>query len=70
MLLIPPYSAEQRNANDNNQNEHYPTLEGRIRDAYTTRSEANLKSSLYDSYIEAFRWASDRIGEEGAGLGV
>lgn len=65
MLLIPPYSAGQRNANDNNQNEHYPTLEGRIRDAYATRSEANLKSSLYDSYIEAFRWASDRIGEEG-----
>ena len=61
----PPYSAGQKNANDDNQNEHYPTLERRIRETYVSKSEANLNTSLYDSYIEAFRWASDRIGEEG-----
>lgn len=61
----PPYSAGQSNANDNNANEHYPTLEQRIRETYASQSEANLKNSLYDSYIEAFRWASDRIGKEG-----
>lgn len=61
----PPYSAGQSNANDDNANEHYPMLEQRIRETYASQSEANLKNSLYDSYIEAFRWASDRIGEEG-----
>lgn len=61
----PPYSAGQRSANDNNANEHYPTLENRIRDTYSARTDATNKNSLMDSYIEAFRWASDRIGDEG-----
>ena len=61
----PPYSAGQKNANDDNQNEHYPTLEARIRKTYSSKTDATNKNSLMDSYIEAFRWASDRIGEEG-----
>lgn len=61
----PPYSAGQRNANDNNQNEHYPTLEQRIRETYSAHANATNRNSLMDSYIEAFRWASDRIGDEG-----
>lgn len=61
----PPYSAGQKNANDDNQNEHYPTLEKRIENTYVAKSQSNLNRQLYDSYIEAFRWASDRIGDEG-----
>lgn len=61
----PPYSAGQRNANDDNQNEHYPTLEQRIRETYSAHTRATNRNSLMDSYIEAFRWASDRIGDEG-----
>ena len=61
----PPYSAGQRNANDDNQNEHYPMLEQRIEKTYASNSNSNLNKALYDSYIEAFRWASDRIGDEG-----
>lgn len=61
----PPYSAGQKNANDNNQNEHYPTLEQRIRETYSAHANATNRNSLMDSYIEAFRWASDRIGDEG-----
>lgn len=61
----PPYSAGQKNANDDNQNEHYPTLERRIETTYVAKSQSNLNRQLYDSYIEAFRWASDRIGDEG-----
>lgn len=61
----PPYSAGQRNANDDNQNERYPTLENRILSTYAAKCDANLKNSLYDSYLKAFRWASDRIGDEG-----
>lgn len=62
----PPYSAGQSSANDNNANIEYPALDSRIRDTYAARSDATLKNALYDSYIRAIRWASDRIG--GAGI--
>lgn len=61
----PPYSVGQGNANDNNQNIDYPRLNSKIEGTYAKYSTANLKKSLYDSYIQAFRWASDRIGETG-----
>lgn len=61
----PPYSVGQDNANDNNQNLKYPKLDGRIAATYATHSTATNKNSLYDSYIRAFRWASDRIKDEG-----
>ncbi|KAA0962914.1 N-6 DNA methylase [Microbacterium sp. ANT_H45B] len=61
----PPYSAAQKSENDANKNNVYPTLDGRVRDTYAKRSTATLKYKLYDSYIRAIRWASDRIGDEG-----
>ena len=61
----PPYSAGQSSANDDNANLRYPTLDGRIADTYAALSTATNKNSLYDSYIRAFRWAGDRLGEQG-----
>lgn len=61
----PPYSVGQSSANDNNQNEKYPTLDARIAETYVAQTTATNKNSLYDSYIRAFRWASDRIAERG-----
>lgn len=61
----PPYSVGQDNANDNNQNLSYPMLDGRLAATYVAHSTATNKNSLYDSYIRAFRWASDRIKNEG-----
>ena len=61
----PPYSVGQGDANDNNQNTVYPILRGRVRDTYAANTTATLKNSLYNSYILAFRWASDRIGQSG-----
>ena len=61
----PPYSAGQTSANDNNANVTYPTLDGRIRETYAARSSNTNMRSLYDSYIRAIRWASDRIGDAG-----
>ncbi|MDA8191756.1 MAG: N-6 DNA methylase, partial [Gammaproteobacteria bacterium] len=61
----PPYSVGQTSANDNNQNLAYPTLDERIRKTYAAQSTATLKNSLYDSYIRAIRWASDRIKDDG-----
>ncbi len=61
----PPYSVGQGSANDNNANVKYPTLDGKIEATYAARSTATNKNSLYDSYIRAFRWATDRIGDQG-----
>jgi predicted helicase len=61
----PPYSAGQNSANDNNQNLAYPHLDSRIRSTYAERSAATNKNALYDSYIRAIKWASDRIGNQG-----
>lgn len=57
----PPYSVGQKSANDNAQNLSYPVLDNRIAGTYVANTNATNKSSLYDSYIKAFRWASDRL---------
>ena len=61
----PPYSAGQSSANDNNQNMKYPTLDSLIAKTYGATTSSNNKSKLYDSYIRAIRWASDRIKKDG-----
>ena len=61
----PPYSIGQGSQNDNNQNVGYSHLDSRITDTYAERSKAVLSKGLYDSYIRAIRWASDRIGNSG-----
>lgn len=61
----PPYSSGQGSTNDNNQNVKYPLLDARIEKTYAINSKATNKNSLYDSYIRAIRWASDRLGEKG-----
>lgn len=61
----PPYSAGQKSANDNAQNQHYPLLETQLEKTYVQGSSATLKNSVYDSYIKAFRYATDRLGEDG-----
>ena len=61
----PPYSVGQRSQNDNNNNVSYKWLDNRIRETYADRSEATLSKGVYDSYIRAIRWASDRIGDRG-----
>lgn len=65
IVMNPPYSSGQNSANDNNQNEKYPKLDERIAETYAARSTATRKSSLYDSYIRAIRWASDRVRDSG-----
>lgn len=59
----PPYSVGQNSANDNAKNLKYENLDKRIADTYVnaTSDKGRTVQSLYDSYIKAFRWASDRI---------
>ncbi|WP_407505267.1 DEAD/DEAH box helicase [Acinetobacter baumannii] len=62
----PPYSAGQSSQNDNNANFKYPNLDRRILETYSKYSaKSDGKSKLYDSYIRAIRWASDRIKDQG-----
>ncbi|PQC35672.1 helicase, partial [Enterococcus faecium] len=61
----PPYSVGQSNANDNNKNIEYLNLNKRIEETYSKYSNANLNKGLYDSYIKAVRWSSDRLSGKG-----
>ncbi len=61
----PPWSAGQKSQNDAAQNQSYPILSQRVEDSYASNSNAGLKRNLYDSYILALRWVSDRIGKSG-----
>lgn len=64
----PPYSVGQKSANDDAQNQSYPRLEQRIADTYAAQSDKTNKNALYDSYIKAFRWASDRLDKQHGGI--
>lgn len=61
----PPYSIGQNSQNDNNQNISYPRLDKRLAETYVSKSNAGLTKGLYDSYVKAFRWSSDRLGNQG-----
>ena len=60
----PPYNANQANENDNNKNRQYQHIDARIRQTYIAESTAQ-KTKLYDMYARFFRWASDRLDENG-----
>lgn len=61
----PPYSIGQASENDNNQNISYTNLDKRLSDTYVKNSKSVTTKGLYDTYIKAFRWASDRLTEQG-----
>lgn len=61
----PPYSVGQKSANDNNQKIKYEELDARITETYADQCTMVNKRNLYDSYVRAIRWASDRIKERG-----
>ncbi|WP_309640999.1 type ISP restriction/modification enzyme [Flavobacterium sp.] len=64
----PPYSIGQKSANDNAQNQSYPKLDAKIASTYAKESTAGLNKSLYDAYIKAFRWSSDRLDSKHGGI--
>jgi predicted helicase len=60
----PPYNANQANFNDFNKNREYPAVDKRIKETYVKFSSAQ-KTKSYDPYKKFYRWASDRIDENG-----
>lgn len=61
----PPYSVGQKNQNDNAENLNYPKLDKKISETYVSKSNSTMNKALYDAYIRAFRWATDRIESKG-----
>lgn len=65
IMANPPYSIGQKSANKNAQNTSYPKLDARIGETYVKETNSNLSRGTYDTYIKAFRWATDRLEENG-----
>ena len=68
IMANPPYSAGQTSANDDAANQKYTRLDARIAETYAKETDAVNKNSLYDSYIRAFRWSTDRLDPEHGGV--
>lgn len=60
----PPYNANQQNENDNNKNRTYTEIDKRIKDTFIKQSTAQ-KTALYDMYSRFYRWAMDRLNDNG-----
>lgn len=63
----PPYSVGQKSTNDNAQNQKYEHLDARIAETYAKQTSSTNKNSIYDTYIKAFRWASDKLAKNNEG---
>ena len=65
IMTNPPYSGGQKTANEDNKNVSHPELEKRIEETYIKSAPKGNVRGLYNSYVKAFRWTSDRIGNSG-----
>ncbi|MDM8542381.1 N-6 DNA methylase [Desulfococcaceae bacterium HSG9] len=61
----PPYNAKQQIYNDFNPNKKYKKVDERIKQTYIKQGTAQNQIVVYDMYTRFFRWASDRLNEDG-----
>ena len=61
----PPYAVGRKSGNDETEYTSYEYLDKEIADTYGKKSAAANNRAMYDSYVKAFRWATDRIGDNG-----
>lgn len=66
IISNPPYAAKQQEADI--QNEKYELLDSRITKTYVKETIATSVNTVYDPYIKAFRWASDRLDPVNGGI--
>jgi len=64
----PPYSVGQKSENDNAKNQEYPKLDSKISSTYVEHSNTTMNKALYDAYIKAFRWSTDRLDPMHGGI--
>jgi len=59
----PPYGGRQKTSNDDAKKRTYDRgVDAHINEKYLTEKVSNV-NSVYDNYIRAFRWSTDRIGD-------
>lgn len=61
----PPYNAWQANFNGRNANRPYRQVDDRISRTYRRLSRARNTNALSDMYVRFWRWASDRLRDDG-----
>lgn len=61
----PPWSITQRHADDEHPGLHYPWLDDRIRQTYAPKDQGVSSVPLFDSYVRAIHWSTDRLAENG-----
>ncbi len=61
----PPYNAKQELYNDQNANRSYPDIDKRIKETFVKEGTAQNQIVVYDMYTRFYRWAMDRIDENG-----
>lgn len=61
----PPYNVGQGSGNNNAEKVTYPNLDQSISVTYARDTRGGNTKLLRDSYIRAFRWATDRLKEKG-----
>ena len=59
----PPWSMQDKVFGQTEEKYGYDELRKRIEKTYVAESDKHQKGSLYDTYIHAIRWASDRLGD-------
>jgi predicted helicase len=64
IISNPPYYANQANENDQNSSRSYPNIDNLIKQTYIKESKAR-KTKRYDMYSRFFRWATNRLDDEG-----
>lgn len=64
----PPYSIGQKTESDNAKNQTYPKLDAAVSKAYVETSKTTMNKSVYDPYIKAFRWSTDRLDPKNGGV--
>ena len=67
MVIVgnPPYFMAQKSYSEQNLKLPYPEIDNRIKETYYKKSVSGINNALYDSYIRAIRWASDRLDDAG-----
>ena len=64
----PPYNANQQNEMDLNKNRQHATVDTWIKETYIKDSKSlgrTTRKLLFDPYVKAIRWATNRIGDDG-----
>ena len=68
IMSNPPYSAGQKSASDNAQNQKYEKLDKQVELKYGGNIGTTNINKLYDPYIKAFCWSTNRINLELGGI--